>query len=80
MRSATPPQGYRVELGQGFDALLHADGALSILDAEGRGADFDPGQVEALAALLALGAGLRHRARRRRAADAYAEARGLVEV
>lgn len=71
MRSTTPT-GYRVALGQGLEALLHADGALSILDAEGRAADFDAGQVEQLAALLSLGAGLRGRARRRRAAASYA--------
>lgn len=68
------PLGFRVELGAGLDALLHPDGALSLEDGQGHALDFQPGQVEQLAALLALGAGLRARARRRRAQTSYERA------
>ncbi|HMQ35737.1 MAG TPA: hypothetical protein PKD53_33840 [Chloroflexaceae bacterium] len=76
---ATPPAGLRLDLGDAPAAALHPDGALSLEAGDGRGADLSPGQVDRLAELLALGAGLQGRARRRRAAERYAEALGLVE-
>ena len=71
------PLGFRLDLGEQLAAALHADGGLTLDAGDGRGADLSPGQVDRLAELLALGAGLRARARRRRAADAYLGAEAL---
>lgn len=65
------PLGFRLDLGEQLAAALHPDGGLSLDAGDGRGADLSPGQVDRLAELLALGAGLRARARRRRAAESY---------
>lgn len=69
--SSTLAAGLRLDLGEGLSAALHADGALSLEAGDGRGADLSAAQVDRLAELLALGAGLRTSARRRRARTAY---------
>ena len=79
MRSAPSPTGLRLDLGERLAAALHDDGSISFVMHDGRGADLSPAQVDRLAELLALGAGLRARARRRRAAESYAAAGAYVD-
>lgn len=72
MSAAYRASGYGLDLGEGLVAAVHPDGALSLEGARGA-ADLSPAQVERLAELLTLAAGLRSQARRRRARAAYAD-------
>lgn len=69
--------GYRLDLAEGLAGALHADGSLTLEAGDGRALDFPPAQVERLAELLALGAGLRSQARRRRSRASYADRYGV---
>lgn len=67
------PTGYAVTLACGLLVAVHPGGAMSIEGADGR-IVLEPADVETLAAVLTMSAGLRSQARRRRARAEYAEA------
>lgn len=65
------PAGYAAPLGDGLKAALHADGSVALWGEGWPALTLHAGQVDALAALLAMGSALRSQQRRRRMKNLY---------